>query len=119
MQTRTLLSWTVTSLVAAAIIALTLTPGVTVLDLTGFDIWDKAQHALAFALLVLPNACCNRRTLPRTMLAAAVLGGVIELVQPMVGRQASWGDFAADLLGVAAGAGLGTLMSRSHYLLQD
>ena len=119
MQTRPLLSWAVTSLVAAAIVALTLTPGVSVLDLTGVDLWDKAQHALAFALLVLPNACCNRRALPRTMLAAALLGGVIELVQPMVGRQASWSDFAADLVGVATGVALGTLVSGSRFRLQS
>ena len=120
MQTRPLLSWAVTSLVAAAIVALTLTPGVSVLDLTGVDLWDKAQHALAFALLVLPNACCNRRALPRTMLAAALLGGVIELVfrqrrRGPVGRLRGLGEIDAQkfahqiLQAVAVGIGAGEL----------
>jgi hypothetical protein len=112
------LSWTLTFCIAAIIIALTLNPSHVVLDLAVFDLWDKAQHTLAFALLVLPNACWNRRALPVTALAAALLGGAIELIQPLVGREASWGDFTADLVGVALGTALGTLLVQSLRRLQ-
>lgn len=112
------LSGTLTCFIAAIIIALTLTPGAAVLDFVVFDLWDKAQHTLAFALLVLPNACFNRRAFPITALAAALLGGGIELIQPLVGREASWGDFVADLMGVALGASLGTLLIQSLRRLQ-
>ena len=32
-------------------------------------------------------------------LAAGLYGGLLELVQPSLGREAEWGDFAADLAG--------------------
>jgi VanZ family protein len=111
------LSCTLTFCIASIIIALTLSPAL-VVELSVFDLWDKAQHTLAFALLVLPNACWNRRALPVTALAAALLGGVIEVIQPLVGRAASWGDFTADLVGVALGAALGTLLVLSLRRLQ-
>lgn len=118
MQSYPTVSWTVTSCVAAIIIVLTLTPGAAVLDLAGFDLWDKAEHALAFAALVLPNSCCNRRSLPLTVLGAVLLGGAIELIQPFVGREASLGDFAADLVGIASGAALGSALIQSLRRLQ-
>jgi hypothetical protein len=35
---------------------------------------------------------------------ALIFGGAIELIQPNFEREASWADFQADLLGIAAGA---------------
>ena len=118
MRVHPMLSWVATFCIAATIIALTLTPGVTALDLPGFDLWDKAQHAIAFAFLVLPNACFNRPALPITMFAATLLGAGIELIQPFVGREASLGDFAADMAGIALGAALGILLLQSIQRLQ-
>ncbi len=71
---------------------------------------DKLAHAAAFALLVLPMGW--RRPAALTWLAPLALayGGVIELVQPHVGRSAEWADLAADGVGIA----LGVLLSRLH-----
>lgn len=118
MQSYPTVSWMVTSCIGAIIIVLTLTPGAAVLDLAGFDLWDKAQHVLAFAALVLPNACLNQRALSVTVLGAVLLGGGIELIQPFVGREASLGDFGADLVGIALGAAFGTALIQSLRRLQ-
>lgn len=66
-------------------------------------IWDKAAHFLAFGVVVI----CLAALLPqrnRTAIAVGsiVLGGLVELVQGVTGRDASWGDLLADALGVAA-----------------
>lgn len=86
-----------------AIAGLTLDP--TAPSLPGPDIvfLDKLWHALAFfgwAMLVR----MAWRSPGWVVLGLAVLfGGVIELAQPLVGRDAEWADLAADLLGAAAG----------------
>jgi hypothetical protein len=74
------------------------------LQLPIFNWWDKAQHALAFAvsagwaLLLWPGARA------RVLLGMLAYGGGIELAQCAVGwRFAEWADWAADALGVALG----------------
>lgn len=66
---------------------------------------DKTHHILGFAVLALPMATVR----PRAMLWLAPLlacyGGLIEIVQPYVGRGRELADWLADL----AGVGLGTL----------
>lgn len=64
-------------------------------------VWDKAMHFVAFGLILWSIGVLFRR-LPRTLaaLAALGLGGVIEIVQGAVGRDASWGDLLADGLGI-------------------
>ena len=44
------------------------------------------------------------RRLPRTWAAllAVVIGGAVEVVQHFTGRDPSWGDWLADILGVGA-----------------
>lgn len=69
----------------------------------GTGIWDKAAHAIAF--LIIP--ICLAIDLPlRRLSALAILslaiGGAVELIQGRTGRDASWGDFLADGVGVAA-----------------
>jgi len=66
-------------------------------------IGDKLAHFLAFAALCMPLAAAHPRDLYWLVPAAMVLGGAIELVQPIVGRVADIGDFVADLAGIAAG----------------
>ena len=70
---------------------------------------DKVAHFAAFFALVLPLASVltTRATLRGVVGLAILYGGVIELVQPYVGRGAEWSDFAADALGALAGAALG------------
>lgn len=65
------------------------------------NIWDKAAHFVAFGLVLWSLGVLFRR-LPRTFAAvlALALGGAVELIQGTVGRDASWGDLAADGLGI-------------------
>ncbi|KQY85010.1 VanZ family protein [Brevundimonas sp. Root1423] len=67
----------------------------------GTHVWDKAMHFVAFGLILWSIGVLWRR-LPRTLaaLSALILGGAVEIVQGMVGRDASWGDLLADGLGV-------------------
>ncbi|KQY79240.1 MULTISPECIES: VanZ family protein [unclassified Brevundimonas] len=65
------------------------------------NLWDKALHFIAFGLILWSIGVLFRR-LPRTLaaLSALALGGAVELIQGMVGRDASWGDLLADGLGI-------------------
>lgn len=65
------------------------------------QIWDKAAHFVAFGLILWSIGVLFRR-LPRTLaaLSALALGGAVEIVQSMVGRDPSWGDLLADGLGI-------------------
>lgn len=68
---------------------------------------DKILHFTAFATLVLPCAIFMARSLFWVLPLALAFGGAIELLQPGFGRDASWADFQADVLGVVAGTALG------------
>ncbi|MEK7408923.1 MAG: VanZ family protein [Acidobacteriota bacterium] len=76
---------------------------------------DKGVHFLAYAsLAVLPVLGIAR---PRCALAAAasvvLLGLALEFAQRLVpGRSFEWADFAANNLGVLAGAAAGLLVRR-------
>lgn len=65
------------------------------------NVWDKALHFVAFGLILWSIGVLFRR-LPRTLtaLSALALGGAVELVQGLVGRDASFGDLLADGLGI-------------------
>jgi VanZ family protein len=65
------------------------------------NVWDKAAHFVAFGLILWSIGVLFRR-LPRTLaaLSAFLLGGAVELIQGMVGRDASSGDLVADGLGI-------------------
>ena len=65
------------------------------------NIWDKAAHFVAFGLVLWSIGVLFRR-LPRKLaaLSALALGAAVEIVQGMVGRDASWGDLLADGLGI-------------------
>ncbi len=68
-------------------------------------IWDKAQHFIAFyALAGLGAAALPHRPLWAPALFLAAYGAAIEGLQslPVIGRDAEWGDWAADLLAVGA-----------------
>ncbi len=72
---------------------------------------DKLLHMLAYGAWALPISV-SRRTLGRIgsyLAIILIVGGVIEIVQPYVGREGSLADFLANLLGIGFGAagGLG------------
>lgn len=64
-------------------------------------VWDKAAHFVAFGLVLWSLGVLFRR-LPRMLAAllAIAIGGAVEIIQGYTGRDPSWGDFLADVLGV-------------------
>jgi len=104
----------VTGFVIAMVIAvLTLSPlhgGLTVSN--GLD---KVYHFVAFALLIFPLIATDSRRWYWAVPLAILYGGVIELIQPSMGRHADWLDFGADLSGVLAGAALAEILHDRIY----
>lgn len=81
-----------------------------------FNWWDKAQHALAFAVLA-ALACLGWSQVPawRWCLALVVYGVLIELAQAATGwRHGDVADALADALGVLAGLGVAALWARTQ-----
>lgn len=70
---------------------------------------DKLHHFLAFATLVFPASLIFPRAMIYVLPGAVLLGGLIEVVQPSVGRHGEFVDFAADLGGVGIGVLLGSV----------
>lgn len=71
------------------------------LQLPVFDWWDKAQHALAFAVLTGWALLMWSQWSGRVVLGMLAFGAGIELAQWVVGwRFAEWADLAADAVGV-------------------
>jgi hypothetical protein len=69
----------------------------------GVQLWDKANHAAAYCLLMLWFAQLRWRRLPLA-LGLLALGGGLELAQGLTGhRQASGLDLLANAIGIAAG----------------
>ena len=66
-----------------------------------FNWWDKAQHALAFAVLSLLGFMAFPQRLLQVALGMVIYGGAIELAQLAVGwRFGEWEDVMADITGV-------------------
>lgn len=82
-----------------------------------FALADKIGHASAYfvlAFLVFASLLPGPR-LRLALLAACgclLLGGAIELVQPLVERNREVGDLAANAIGSAGGAGLAAAVER-------
>jgi VanZ family protein len=72
------------------------------------SLFDKADHLAAYVVLSFFAArAIDRRSVPATLLAVsscAALGGLIEIIQPLVGRNRELADFLVDLCGSMAGA---------------
>ena len=68
---------------------------------------DKFMHYIAFAVLVLPCAILTPRLLILIAPAALIYGGLIEMIQPYVGRERELLDFVADGIGILCGGAAG------------
>ena len=68
-------------------------------------IWDKLLHFIAyFGLTGIAAVALGRRKASLwAAFALAVFGGILEIVQSFVGRDAEWGDELANVLGVCVG----------------
>lgn len=108
---RARLSLLLTIFLALGVGAATLLPSALPLsaDLPGND---KLHHLVGFAVLALPTATLAPRLTWGVLPLLALYGGLIEVVQPWVGRERDLFDLSADLLGLLVGLGLGLLLHR-------
>jgi VanZ family protein len=76
--------------------------------LAGPWLWDKLDHFTAyFGLSLLSTLGWGlRRSLLWVFLAVVGLGGGMEILQTLVGRDGAWGDFLANDLGALLGLGV-------------
>ena len=103
-------------LATLAMVVLTLVPGQYLPDKGPFNFWDKAQHALAFAVITALGLLAWPEQARRLQMLGALLllGGAIEVAQHLTGwRHGEWADWAADAVGVAIAAALGLLGQRA------
>jgi hypothetical protein len=85
--------------VLALVIWDALTPGIGVPGMS-----DKVEHFLAFGCLGgLAGLVGKRRYAPWMLIMLIALGGILEIVQGFIGRDASWRDEIANSLGAIAG----------------
>ena len=92
-----------------AIAIATLTPAEHMLEAPGSD---KLHHILAFAALTLPLSWLRWQAGWWLIPAAALFGGLIEIIQPHVGRHGDWADALANAVGALCGWALGASLSR-------
>ena len=75
--------------------------------------WDKANHALAFAVLAILGLRSYRTRIAAVLAGLLAYGGLIELLQALTPyRSAEWGDWLADGVGIVLGWQLARAMSR-------
>ncbi|WP_323036133.1 VanZ family protein [Pararhodobacter sp.] len=96
------------AVIALVIAALTLSPMPPgVFAVNGID---KAYHFAAFACLIFPLIVTDSRRWFWAVPLMVLYGGMIELIQPTVGRSGEWLDFGANVTGVLAGAALAEIL---------
>ncbi|HEX4533727.1 MAG TPA: hypothetical protein VH000_05810 [Rhizomicrobium sp.] len=72
-------------------------------------LWDKLLHFIAYFGLAGMSLVALRpgRWALWTTAALIAMGGMLEIIQGMIGRDASWGDELANTLGAVIGCALG------------
>jgi VanZ family protein len=72
----------------------------------GINLWDKAMHFSAYFILALlvSIALAGRRAMIWALLGLVAMGGALEIMQGLIGRDCSIYDELANTLGVMAGA---------------
>lgn len=104
MSFRSKLALGLTLMLAVILAALTLSP----ISAPGpIEHADKIYHVLAFAGLALPVSTLRPGWLLVAVPAFAAFGGMIEIMQPYVGRECSVNDWLADLAGISLGVIVG------------
>jgi VanZ family protein len=83
-------------------------------QLPSVSVWDKAEHALAWAALTGLGLALWPRRPWRVAAFTLGLGAAIEALQATMGlgRTGDLADLAADAVGVAAAVGLAALLGR-------
>lgn len=77
------------------------------LQLPLFNVWDKAQHFLAFVVLTFLGIWAYAAAMTRVLGCLVLYGALIEWVQFLSGwRSGDWHDWMADAAGVFVGWGL-------------
>lgn len=111
MQNDLRLALGLTALLALIIAVLTLMPataGPPVL----LPYQDKLHHFLAFAALAFPIAMARPQWVWQAGVVMLIFGGLIEVIQPYVGRGRELADLLADGAGIVVGTGLGIATNR-------
>ncbi len=90
----------------------------------GLEVWDKALHFIAYFGLALMATVAVRadRRARWWVLGLIALGGVLEIVQFYVGRDAELLDEVANTLGVLtgwAGGAIGVWLLKTRKLVED
>lgn len=86
---------------AAAVLVFSLLPPEVQTPTTG---WDKANHCAGFAVLAVLGLLAYGRRRGAMFVGLLAFGAAIEALQWLSGyRLAEWGDWLADVIGVAAG----------------
>lgn len=73
---------------------------------------DKLHHFIAFAALAFPIAVARPQWVWTAGLIMLIFGGLIEVIQPYVGRGREFADLVADGVGIMAGSALGLFVNR-------
>lgn len=94
------LAYGLTTLIAVAIMGLSLSPLERLPDAPG---GDKLHHFVAYGALAFPLAFIQARHLIIYLICFIALGGAIEWIQPYVNRYGEWADFGANFAGVIMG----------------
>ena len=85
-------------------------------DLPSVNIWDKAEHAIAWAVLAGSGLVLFPRHPARIVVFALAFGALVEVLQGNLpfGRDMDWTDWAADAVGVAASLALYALVRQAR-----
>jgi len=126
----TLLRWFgmgATPILLVFVVILSLTPPSEIVGVVSkVPFGDKGAHAIAYAAIAFCMLCGvgvnskentikstirrNRRQLISIMVLIFIIGGIIELVQPLFLRGAEWADLIADCIGGILGISLGVVV---------
>lgn len=84
-------------------------------QIVNIPINDKMMHIYAFASLTLIVSMLTKFSIAKIMVCAFLFGVLIEIVQPVFGRNQEILDALANGLGILVGSVLGRLAANSYY----